>query len=65
MRFLKIIVFAVGTYFILKFLIRLYNARKKMHADAQSEKQNPIDSTKKPMVNPGAGEFTDYEEMKD
>ena len=68
MKFLKIIVFAVGTYFILKFLVRLYHARKKMHADAQQQQQkkNPTDPLiKKPVINPNAGEYTDYEEVKD
>ena len=66
LKILKIVVFAIGTYYILKFLIRLYNARKKMHSNSQPEKKNTVDSAiKKPMVNPNAGEYTDYEEMKD
>ena len=66
LKILKIVVFAVGTYYILKFVIRLYNARKKMNADSQPVKKNTADSAiKKSMVNPNAGEYTDYEEVKD
>ena len=64
LKFLKIIVFAVGTYYILKFVIRLYNARKRMHAEAN--RKSPVQpAIKKPMINPEAGEYTDYEEVKD
>lgn len=66
LKFLKIIVFAVGTYYILQFVIRLYNARKKANANSQPEKKQTTQSAiKKPMVNPEAGEYTDYEELKD
>jgi hypothetical protein len=68
MKWLKLIVFAVGTYYILRFLVRLYNARKKMHSSASSElkNQNTVHpSNKKSMINPEAGEYTDYEEIKD
>lgn len=66
MKILKIIVFAVGTYYILRFILRLYNARQKMHAreEAESKKQK-ASPHKKPMINPNAGEYTDYEEVKD
>lgn len=66
MKILKIIVFAVGTYYILRFIIRLYNARQKMYAREQAESKKHTASThKKPMINPNAGEYTDYEEVKD
>lgn len=69
MKILKIVVFAVGTYYILRFIVRLYNARKKMHEamnNAQPEKKETSHSTiKKPLINPEAGEYTDYEEVKD
>jgi hypothetical protein len=66
MKFLKIIVFAVGSYYILRFLVRLYNTRKKMHVDATAGKKEPTYTPpKKPMINPNAGEYTDYEEVKD
>ncbi len=65
LKLLKILVFAVGTFYILKFVVRLYNARKKMHANSQMEKKNPVDPSKKPLINPNAGEYTDYEEVKD
>lgn len=65
MKWLKLIVFAVGTYYILRFLVRLYNARKKMHQQ-QNQQQNTVHpSNKKSMINPEAGEYTDYEEIKD
>jgi len=64
MKILKIIVFAVGSYYILQFLVRLYNARKKMHREMRN--QNPVHpKNKKSMINPDAGEYTDYEEIKD
>lgn len=66
MKILKIIVFAVGTYYILRFIIRVYNARQKIHAKAEAEKQRtPETKLKKPIINPNAGEYTDYEEVKD
>ncbi len=69
MKILKIVVFAVGTYYILRFVVRLYNARKKMHEamnNAQPEKkENTHSAVKKPLINPEAGEYTDYEEVKD
>lgn len=66
LKILKIVVFSIGTYYILKFVIRLYNARKKMHANSEPKRKNVVDtSIKKPMVNPNVGEYTDYEELKD
>jgi hypothetical protein len=66
MKWLKIVVFAVGSYYILKFLVRLYHARQKMHRSQQQPKQPPIHPTnKKSIINPDAGEYTDYEEVKD
>lgn len=67
MKWLKLIVFAVGTYYILRFLVRLYNARKKMHQQEQKYKNhNEVHpANKKSIMNPEAGEYTDYEEIKD
>ena len=65
MKFLKIIVFAVGSYYILRFLVRLYNARKKMHQEIQKNQNNVHPANKKSIINPEAGEYTDYEELKD
>lgn len=67
MKWIKIIVFGVGTYYILRFLVRLYHARKKMHQQEQKNKQNPTvhPANKKSIINPQAGEYTDYEEIKD
>ena len=66
MKILKIIVFAVGTYYILRFVIRLYNARQKMHSNTESEREKTSEAKiKKPVINPNAGEYTDYEEVKD
>jgi hypothetical protein len=64
LKILKIIVFSVGTYVILSFLVRLYKARQKMNSREPEEKK-PAPTTKKPMINPEAGEYTDYEEVKD
>jgi hypothetical protein len=70
MKWLKIIVFAVGSYYILKFLVRLYHARQKMHRGQQqppvhSANKTTSQAARKPMINPEAGEYTDYEEVKD
>lgn len=64
LKLLKIIVFAVGTYYILKFVMRLINAKRA--ADKEINKANQSTPTpRKPGVNPNAGEYTDYEEIKD
>lgn len=64
LKLLKIIVFAVGTYYILKFIMRLVNAKRS--ADKEIHKQqNTSPKPRKPGVNPNAGEYTDYEEIKD
>jgi hypothetical protein len=67
MKWLKVIVFAVGSYYILRFIVRLYNARKKMNANQPPVKnQNEVHpANKKSIINPNAGEYTDYEELKD
>jgi hypothetical protein len=65
MKWLKMIVFAVGTYYILRFLVRLYNARKKMHQQEQKNQNKVHPTNKKSIINPDAGEYTDYEELKD
>ncbi len=68
MKWLKLIVFAVGTYYILRFIVRLYNARKKMNSSTNSELKNKDTvhpTNKKSIINPEAGEYTDYEELKD
>jgi hypothetical protein len=65
MKWLKMIVFAVGTYYILRFLVRLYNARKKMHQQEQKNQNTVHPTNKKSIINPDAGEYTDYEELKD
>jgi len=68
MKILKVIVFAVGTYYILRFIVRVYNARQKIHREMQSQKRNDNSvhpSNRKSMINPEAGEYTDYEEVKD
>jgi hypothetical protein len=56
---------AVGTYYVLRFLVRLYNARNKMHRHEQQNKNVVHPSNKKSIINPEAGEYTDYEELKD
>lgn len=64
LKLLKIIVFAVGTYYILKFVMRLVNAKRA--ADKEIKKQHDsTPSPRKPGINPNAGEYTDYEEIKD
>lgn len=66
MKWLKLIVFAVGTYYILRFLVRLYHARKKMHQHQQQQNKEVVHpANKKSIINPEAGEYTDYEELKD
>lgn len=66
MKWLKLIVFAVGSYYILKFIVRLYHARKKMQQQQQNSVKNPVHpANKKSVINPQAGEYTDYEEIKD
>jgi len=69
MKWLKIIVFAVGSYYILKFLVRLYKARSSASSATKnqpSKNSNDIHpANKKSIINPQAGEYTDYEEVKD
>jgi hypothetical protein len=65
MKWLKLVVFAVGSYYILRFVVRLYNARKKMHQDAAKDREVVHPTNKKSIINPKAGEYTDYEELKD
>lgn len=67
MKWLKLIVFAVGTYYILRFIVRLYNAKKRVDQEMKkAQNQNSVHPTnKKSIINPDAGEYTDYEELKD
>ncbi len=65
MKFLKIILIAVGSYYVLRFLVRLYNARQKMHREMNKPKDTVHPANKKSIINPKAGEYTDYEELKD
>ena len=64
-KVVKILVFGVGAYYILKFLVRLYNAKKKMDREIRKNENTVHPVNKKSIINPEAGEYTDYEEIKD
>lgn len=64
LKLLKIIVFAVGTYYILKFVMRLINAKRTADREIKKQQDN-TPQPRKPGINPNAGEYTDYEEIKD
>jgi hypothetical protein len=67
MKWIRLILIVVGLYYTLRFVMRVYNARKKMNSP-QSPAKNNNDihpANKKSVINPNAGEYTDYEELKD
>ena len=67
MKWLRLILIIIGLYYTLRFIMRVYNARKKMNSPQPPVKnQNDLHpSNKKSVINPNAGEYTDYEELKD